>query len=114
MGARCHAEPQDLRHCNLPVLASLNAKQHGVGQCWLSVQPGSLVKRGAHHHLTADQAGMLSWVEGFGTWLCVNSNKSSFELLNHPSVSARTGEMWLKEVTPESNSSTDTMWNETI
>lgn len=45
VGARCHAEPKDLRHCNLPALASLNAKQHGVGQCWLSVQPGSLVKR---------------------------------------------------------------------
>lgn len=35
VGARCHAEPQDLRHCNLPALASLNAKQHGVGRCWL-------------------------------------------------------------------------------
>lgn len=84
VGARCHAEPKDLRHCNLPALASLNAKQHGVGQCWLSVQPGSLVKQPTHHDLTADQAGMLSRLEGMGMWLCVNSNKSSFELLNHP------------------------------
>lgn len=103
VGARCHAETQDLRPCNLPALAFLNAKQHGVGQCWLSVRPESLVKGPAHHHLTADQAGMLG---ASGTWLCVDLNKSSFELLNHPPVSARTGETWLKEVTPQSNSST--------
>lgn len=74
-----------------PTLASLNAKQHGVAQCWLSVQPSSPVKEPTHRNLAADQAGMLSWLEGLGTWLCVNSNKSSFELLNHPPMSARTG-----------------------
>ena len=35
VGACCHAEPRDLKHCNLAVFASLNAKQHGVDQCWL-------------------------------------------------------------------------------
>lgn len=111
VGAWCHAELQDLRRCNLPVLASLNAKQHGVGQCWLSLQLDSLVKGPAHHHLTADQAGMLSCIEGSGMWLC---EKSSFEMLNHPLVSARTREMWLKEFTRESNLATDTRKNETI
>lgn len=35
VGACCHAELQDLKHCNLAVFASLNAKQRGVDQCWL-------------------------------------------------------------------------------
>lgn len=89
MGALSHTELQDLRHCSFPALACLNAKQHGVGQCWLSGQLGSLVNKPAHHHLTADQAGMLSCIEGLGMCLCVNSNKSSFELFNLPPVSAR-------------------------
>lgn len=86
----CQWEPAAMLSCkiwdtaNLPVLAFLNAKRHGVGQCWLSAQPSSLVKGPAHHHLTADQAGMLSRVEGSGTLLCVDSNKSSLQLLNHP------------------------------
>lgn len=84
VGACCHTEARDLRHGSLPVLTSLNAKQHGVSQCWLSVLLGSPLKGPAqHHHLTADQAGMLSCGKRLGTRLLENSNMSYFELLNH-------------------------------
>lgn len=72
-----------------PVLAFLNAKQHGVGQYWLSVQPDSPGERAsAPIPPTADHAGWKAW----GTWpLRVNSNKSLFQLLHYPPASTRTG-----------------------
>lgn len=74
-----------------PYFASLNAKQRGVGQCWLQCSRAPRWKGPAPHHLTADQAGMLSRVEGSGLCSWANLNKPSFELLNHPSRGARMG-----------------------
>lgn len=89
VGSCYHAEPPDLKQCKLAVFASLNAKQRGVGQCWLRCSRAPRWKGPAPHHLTADQAGMLSRVEGSGLCSRVNLNKPSFELLNHPSRGVR-------------------------
>lgn len=85
-----HAGPRDLKQCELAVFACLNAKQRGVGSSVDSAAAGlPRWKRPAPHHLTADQAGMLSRVEGSGLCSWVNLNKPSFELLYHPSRGVR-------------------------
>lgn len=83
MGACCHAEPRDRRHCNLPVLASFNAKQHGVGPV-LAFSAAGLPGERAEHTGTSQLTKQERCAEGLGTWLCEHLNKLPLELLNHP------------------------------